>query len=220
MDFDVVDKGLWSYEQAYAHQKAEVERLGRGEGRSTLYLLEHPPVYTYGRKSAHVESLPGQSVVEVERGGESTYHNPGQLVGYPIFRLEGEQRDVHRFLRNLEEALIRTLAEYSILAARREGATGVWVDGGRKKIASIGVAVSRWVTYHGFALNVANELSGFHRITPCGFSAGVMTSMQEVLGCPVDIQAVKASVAHQIKQVFYESASRAPGEDTHSEAVR
>lgn len=177
------DLGTQPYEEAYAEQKALVQsKRSNPHIADYLLLVEHPEVYTYGRKSkAQEQSLPG---VAVERGGQATYHNPGQLVGYPILSLEPGHRDLHRYMRKIESILIQVLSNFGVAATRRESCTGVWVSGGERKIASIGVAVSGWVTYHGFALNVCNDLAGFARIHPCGFDSRVMTSMLELLGKP------------------------------------
>src|SRR5207248_5996835 len=152
-----------------------------------LLLLEHPPVVTLGRTApgggAHVLRPEGVDVVEVERGGDVTFHGPGQLVGYPILDLRGPpyRQDLHWYLRTLEEALIAALAELGMPAERRAGYTGVWTGGGRK-IASIGVHVKQWVTWHGFALNVTTDLSEFERIVPCGISGVEMTSVERETG--------------------------------------
>jgi lipoyl(octanoyl) transferase len=183
-ELEVRDLGLIDYEQAYVLQKEIVsQKKDDPHLPDVLLLLEHPKVYTAGRKS---KSAAGVETVSVERGGEDTFHNPGQLVAYPILSLREGERDLHKFLRSLEEVLIGTLARFRIPCERREGATGVWIRGQDKKIASLGVAVSGWITYHGTALNVSNELDGFSRINPCGFQASVMTSMKEQLGerCP------------------------------------
>jgi lipoyl(octanoyl) transferase len=209
----VVDRGITAYGAAYQRQLAEVEARGTryvdGEARAStstddaLILVEHPHVITLGRSRAALGNVlaPGDvEVVEIERGGDVTYHGPGQLVGYPIIELAEGERDLHHFLRGLEEAVIRTLARWHIDADRSPGATGVWLDGrgGRKKICSIGIACRRWVTFHGLALNVTTDLGYFQRINPCGFEAGVMTSMAEELGAGVAMAEVKASLATEL----------------------
>lgn len=150
----------------------------------TLLLLEHPHVYTLGRgaDASYITNAPdGVPIHRVSRGGQVTYHGPGQMVGYPIVKLAGLRRDVSRYLRNLEQALIAALCEFDIAAARRAGMTGVWAGAG--KIASIGVGIRRWVTLHGFALNVATDLSYFEAIVPCGIEGCRMTSIS-ALGHP------------------------------------
>jgi lipoyl(octanoyl) transferase len=136
-------------------------------------------------------------VVEVERGGDVTYHGPGQIVAYPILLLEEGERDLHRFLRNLEEGMIRTLARWELSAGREPGKTGVWIEG-RRKIASIGIACRKWVTFHGLALNVTTDLGYFARIQPCGFDATVMTSMARELGRDVSLAEVRAALVAEL----------------------
>lgn len=164
--------GLITYQQAWHWQKQLVnDRRQRAELPDVLMLLEHPPVYTLGQgadenfiKFTVNEMTP--PVVRVERGGEVTYHCPGQLVGYPILNLQRHSPDLHWYLRQLEEVLIQTLLSFNIPGNRLPGLTGVWVDG--YKVAAIGIKASRWITMHGFALNVCPDLSGFERIVPCG----------------------------------------------------
>jgi lipoate-protein ligase B len=170
--------GRVPYERAVAWQEALVARRLSGAS-DVLLLLEHPPVYTLGR-GADARFLGDASngpvpVVRTGRGGQVTYHGPGQLVGYPILDLRGHRQDVRWYLRSLEEVLIRALGDLRIRAERREGLTGVWTGG--RKIASIGVALRRWVSWHGFALNVAADVEGFARITPCGIPGVRMTSV-------------------------------------------
>lgn len=183
--FELVDAGVTDYVPMYETQKDLVDR--RRSGRANfdhLIFVEHPEVYTYGRKSQapFAELAPHLPQYAVERGGEVTYHNVGQLVCYPILLLQEKERDLHLHLRRLESTLIDVLKDFGLEGERRSGATGVWISGKQKKIASIGVAVSGWVTYHGSALNVANDLKGFSRINPCGFSSEVMTSMEVEMG--------------------------------------
>jgi lipoyl(octanoyl) transferase len=178
----------------------------RGEIADTLVLVEHPDVITLGRsaKTSNILAPEAMPVVPIERGGDVTYHGPGQLVAYPIFLLREDERDLHRFLRNLEEAVIRTVADFGLSATRRPGKTGVWTadapDG--RKLASIGVAVRKWVTLHGLALNVATDLSRFAAINPCGFDAAVMTSMARELETPVDVGTVKTALGRRLGEVF------------------
>lgn len=177
------DEGLCPYPVAYQLQLDLVRaKKHRVVTEDVLILVEHPEVYTFGRKSRSAPLIEGFPAFGIERGGEVTYHNPGQLVGYPILSLEGEERDLHLHLRRIESLLIDVLAEFGVQGDRREGATGVWIQEKSKKIASIGVAVSGWITYHGFALNLSNDLTGFSRIQPCGFSSDVMTSLSQELG--------------------------------------
>jgi lipoyl(octanoyl) transferase len=184
--------GLVPYGDALERQRALAEeRLAGRLGRDALLLLEHPPVVTLGR-GTRPASLPlapdllrrrGVEVFEIERGGDVTYHGPGQLVGYPIFDLAGAglRRDLHWFLRQLEGTLISALGRLGVPAERRAGYTGVWTAGGARKIASIGIHVRQWVTWHGFALNVTTDLTPFDLIVPCGIPDVVMTSVAKEL---------------------------------------
>lgn len=173
-----------------------------------LLLVEHQPVITLGRgaREGHVIASPdllagrGIEVHEIERGGDVTYHGPGQLVGYPIFDLTRHRKDLHWYLRQLEEALIRALSRFGIAGRRVEGYTGVWVE--NRKIASIGVHVTRWVTFHGFALNVNTNLADFDLILPCGIEAVRMTSVAAESSEPHSLDAVAAAIADAFSEVF------------------
>jgi len=197
--------GRISYEEALALQESLVrERIASIENQESklknpdlLLLLEHEPVYTMGRTPdqsslRNPEQLP-HPVVRINRGGQATYHGPGQLVGYPILDLKSRGQDLHRYLRALEEILIESLQKYEIEAQRLEGLTGVWV--GNKKIASIGVGVRRWVTMHGFALNVCGDLTPFEHITPCGIANVEMTSVGRECGRAVSVREMADHVA-------------------------
>jgi lipoate-protein ligase B len=209
-DMTILDLGLRDYEEVWRLQKELVARRRAGEIPDTVILVEHPPVFTIGRQaSPRPYSFAGEagedewsrrSLVVVERGGGITFHGPGQLVGYPIVDLRGRGRDIHRFLRDLEEVLIRTLRDFSLDAQRRPGLTGVWV--GQKKIASIGIAVRHWVSYHGFALNVSVDLRYFRMIRPCGLDGTVMTSMSELLGREISLAEVKPALVRRWQEVF------------------
>ena len=193
----MVDLGRLGYGEARDRQLEWVAARQNGERRDALLVVEHPHVITVGRRQGAQGNLlaPGEvEVVEVERGGDVTYHGPGQLVVYPILALAEGERDLHKFLRNLEEAMIRALAGFGIAGTREPGKTGVWVGGGARKIASIGIACRRWITFHGLALNVTTDLSYFARIQPCGFSASVMTSMAAELGRDVPMAPVQAAL--------------------------
>lgn len=195
----LIDLGRRPYQEVWDLQKSLVEARNSGAAQDTLLLVEHDHVITLGRKTS-VENLKPQNVpvFQVERGGDATYHGPGQLVGYPIIKMEVQ--DVRRFVRSLEEVLILAARSFSIPADRKEGHPGVWVD--EKKLASIGVAVTNWVTYHGFALNVNNDLSYFHLIRPCGLDPETMTSMRDILGEPVPMDKVKVEVERNFAAVF------------------
>ncbi len=176
-----MEAGLVPYGEAWAWQKQWVEERKRGAEHSDLLcLLEHPAVYTLGQASdmAFVKFAPGDGeLVRIERGGEVTYHAPGQLVGYPILNLVHYRQDLHWYLRQLEEVIIRTVGHFGLVGDRVEGLTGVWVQG--VKVAAIGIKVSRWITMHGFALNVCPDMAGFGRIVPCGIA-------DRPVGCLVD----------------------------------
>jgi lipoate-protein ligase B len=174
----VAELGVVDYRRALALQTAMVQARLSGAIGDTLMLLEHPHVYTLGRAADEkyiVAPRPEVPVVRVSRGGQVTYHGPGQIVGYPILKLEGKSRDVAKYLRALEAAMIAALARCGIEARARAGLTGVWI--GPRKIASIGVGIRRWVTYHGLALNVCPDLSYFESIVPCGIEGCEMTSI-------------------------------------------
>jgi lipoyl(octanoyl) transferase len=180
---EVVLGGLVPYADALAMQRQmAAARLDRSLDHDALLLLEHPPVITLGRtsKREHLLDSGDVPVFEVERGGDVTFHGPGQLVGYPIVDLTQHRQDLHWYLRKLEQVLIDALATLGISAERRAGYTGVWTGG--RKIASIGVHVKQWVTWHGFALNVSTDLSSFERIVPCGIDGVTMTSIEREIG--------------------------------------
>ena len=171
-----------SYEDGLKQQDAAVEALLEGSGEETLFLLEHAPVYTIGRlrdqSSLGDSALLPAPVFETNRGGQATYHGPGQLVGYPILDLRERNRDLHAHLRNIEEALILTCRDFGIPATRRDGLTGVWVE--NRKLASIGVGVRKWISMHGFAINITPEsLLPFFAITPCGIDGVVMSCVAQ-----------------------------------------
>ena len=192
---EVCDLHIKDYQEVWQLQKELVSQRIENKIPDTLLLVEHPHVITQGRRSKSTDILnPKVPVFEVERGGEVTYHGPGQLVGYPIIYL-GRQRGIKQYMRFLEEVLIQTLKHFDIQGVRKEGCTGVWVQD--KKIASLGVAVKKWVTYHGFALNVNTDLSYFQMINPCGFDGSIMTSMQKLRGQLFPMHDVKEAVARQ-----------------------
>jgi lipoyl(octanoyl) transferase len=202
--------GRVEYQAGLDLQADLVERRKRNEIPDQLLLLEHPSVITLGvrarRDTANVLETPeslaakGVALFESGRGGDVTYHGPGQLVGYPILDLKPDRRDVHRYVRDLEEVLIRAVAEFGIVASRIGGLTGVWVD--RDKLAAIGVRISRWVTSHGFALNVNTDLSPFGLIIPCGIADKGVTSMQRLLGRNLLMAEVEDAVIRAFLAVF------------------
>jgi lipoyl(octanoyl) transferase len=202
--------GLVPYADALEIQKQLVDQRRAEEIPDHLLLLQHPPVITLGVKSrndrSHVLDSPeglaarGVELVETGRGGDVTYHGPGQLVGYPIINLAPDRRDVHRYVRDLEDVLIRAVAEFGIEAGRSPGLTGVWV--GNAKLAAIGVRIARWVTSHGFALNVGTNLDHFSLIVPCGIADKGVTSMEKLTGRQVPIAVVETAVAAAFAEVF------------------
>jgi lipoate-protein ligase B len=201
--------GVMDYARALDFQRAVAKaRIANEVPEDVLLLLEHPPVVTMGRssKEAHLLASPallaarGVELHEVERGGDVTFHGPGQLVGYPIIDLTRHKKDLHWFLRQVEESLIIALATFGITAERNPGLTGVWTQA--RKIASIGVHARDWVTWHGFALNVATDLSYFDLMVPCGIQAVTMTSIEVEVGRPVSMAAVEAAVVGAFESVF------------------
>ena len=199
----VLDLSRREYGEVWKLQQELVAQRQRDEIADTLVLVEHPDVITLGRRQSSQSNVvaPGDiPVFEIERGGDVTYHGPGQLVGYPIFKLDGDERDLHAYLRNLEAALIGVCQDVGVAGRRNTGWTGVWI--GERKVASIGIAVRRWVTMHGFALNVATDLSRFTAINPCGLDAAVMTSLSREAGRDVTLDEVKPLVVARMASVF------------------
>ena len=207
--------GLVPYQEGLALQQQLVEARRAGTIPDQLLLLEHPPVITLGAKTrsdrTHVLASPealdeaGVGLFEAGRGGDVTYHGPGQLVGYPILDLRPDRCDVHRYVRDLEEVMIKTAAAFGIEAGRVAGLTGAWV--GNDKLAAIGVRISRWITSHGFALNVATDLSHFGLIVPCGITGRGVTSLTRLLGRVVPPTAVEDVVVKAFAAVFDRAVS-------------
>jgi len=200
----VANLGLVEYQAALALQGAMVAARHHAEIGDTLLLLEHPHVFTLGRGADERFLLSQRQrdvpIHRVSRGGQVTYHGPGQLIGYPILRLEGRERDVHRYLRKLEEAMLRALADCRIEGGRREGLTGIWV--GAKKIGSIGVGIKRWTTYHGFALNVCPDLNYFDGIVPCGIEGCEMTSIESISPKQTSVDEFSIRMRARFSEVF------------------
>jgi len=200
---DVRHLGLVPYAEALALQRSLVDERRAGHIGDTLLLLEHPHVITLGVRgdggrshllaSSETLAARGVEVHETGRGGDITYHGPGQLVGYPIIDLKPDRCDVHRYVRDLEGVLIRTASDYGIDAGRVEGLTGVWV--GNEKLAAIGVRIARWITSHGFALNVTSDLDFFKLIVPCGIADRGVTSLSRLVGRPIDMAEVATRTA-------------------------
>ena len=202
--------GRIEYEAGLQLQKELVEKRRAGEIPDQLLLLEHPPVITLGVKSrsdrSHVVAAPdalsaaGVALFETGRGGDVTYHGPGQLVGYPILDLKPDRCDVHRYVRDLEEVMIRIAARFGVTAGRVPGLTGAWV--GEEKLAAIGVRIARWITSHGFAFNVNTSLDHFAFIVPCGIRDRGVTSLEKLLGHPVPMDEVEAAAEQAFVHVF------------------
>lgn len=209
--WQVVDLGTRPFRDVWTYQLDLVGKRQLDAVPDTLLIVEHPHVFTLGRSRAAQANVvaPGDvEVVEIERGGDVTYHGPGQLVAYPIVLLGDGERDLHRFLRNLEEGVIRTCARSLVVADREPGKTGVWTtdaSGARKKLCSIGIACRKWVTFHGLALNVTTDLSYFGRINPCGFESTVMTSLQAQRST-VDSAEVRAALVEELGIALRRSA--------------
>jgi lipoyl(octanoyl) transferase len=202
--------GRVPYREAVDLQLQTRDRVRRAEGSERLYLLEHPHVYTLGRNADGSDVVAprawlasrGVDVAECDRGGQVTYHGPGQLVGYPILNLSPDRRDVRRYVRDLQEVLIRTLADFGVAAERREGPEFIGVWAGARKVASIGVHLSRWITTHGFALNVTTDLSYFGGIVPCGLRDVEMGSIASLTGARPALPDVAARCAFHAAEVF------------------
>ena len=215
MNGDLVELGLTPYLEAWELQRSIAAEVQAGERPDTVIFLEHPPVVTLGRRTAdgelHVPAGAEVEVVETDRGGKSTFHGPGQLVCYPILDLNRHGRDVRKYCRDLEEALIRTVAAFDLGATRIEGLTGLWLERPPRKIASIGVHISRWVTTHGYALNVDLDPAPFTEwITACGLEDAAFTTLARELGRPVTVDEVRPAAAAAIADVFgLELAERA-----------
>lgn len=200
--------GLVDYAAAFRLQAEKVAQRKAGAIPDTLLLLEHPHVYTLGRNANRENLLAppdwlaarGVQVFDTDRGGDITYHGPGQLVGYPILDLTQHRRDISWYMRSLEEVLIRAARDFGIEAGRSPGAPGVWVED--KKLVAMGVHVSRWITSHGFAFNVSTDLSYFERIVPCGLRGRGVTSLQQLLGRALEMDSVIERVIEHFGVVF------------------
>ena len=209
-EIEVRRLGLVRYGEALAMQRALVEERRAGRVPDLLLLLEHPPVITLGVKGdggranvvAADERLAelGIEVQETGRGGDVTYHGPGQIIGYPILDLRPDRCDVHRYVRDIEEVMIRVCASYGVAGDRIKGLTGTWV--GAEKIGAIGVRISRWITSHGFAFNVSTSLDDFKLIVPCGISDRGVTSLEKVTGRPARTEEVEDAVIRRFAETF------------------
>ena len=221
MTLDVRRLGRVEYGEALELQRTLVEARRSGKIGDTLLLLEHPPVITLGARSRGARTnvvasgdaldAAGVAVHETGRGGDVTYHGPGQLVGYPIFDLRPDRQDVHQYVRDLEEVLIRAIARFGVEGVRVPGLSGVWVgaEGREAKVAAIGVRISRWITSHGFALNVTTDLTHFQLIVPCGIADRGVTSLEHLTGHAVPLADAEDAIVDAMRQVFRDSKDRA-----------
>ena len=199
---DVLRLGVIPYKEAFEKQLSFVEKRIKGEIPDTLLLLEHTPVITLGRsgKKENILNSKKVEVIEVNRGGDVTCHFPGQIVGYPILDLSKRSKDIHKYMRDIEEVLINFLSTYGINGTRIEGKTGVFV--GKDKIASIGVAAKQWVSYHGFAINIKKDISVFDLVIPCGLSGVKATSLEILLKKPVNMEEAYGRIVTEFKKTF------------------
>ena len=216
----LLDLGLVPYVEAWDLQRSLAGAVSQGAIPDTVVLLEHPPVVTLGRRTdeteLHIPDAAEVEIVETNRGGKSTYHGPGQLVCYPILDLNRHGRDVRRYVRDLEEALIGTLQALGVEGGRLEGLTGVWLTPPPRKIASIGVHVSRWVTTHGYALNVDLDPAPFTDwITACGLEDAAFTTVASELGRPVTVDEVRPHAVDALAETFGLTFEELPAEDGH-----
>ncbi len=216
----VLSLGLVPYGEAWELQRSLAGAVSQGAIPDTIVLLEHPPVVTLGRRAEegelHVPDGAEVEIVETDRGGKSTYHGPGQLVCYPIFDLHRHGLDVKRYCRDLEEALILTLAKLGVEGERIEGLTGVWLTSPPRKIASIGIHVSKWVTTHGYALNVDLDPAPFTQwITACGLEDAAFTTIARELGRPISVDEVRPPALAALADVFELELEDLPAEDGH-----
>jgi lipoyl(octanoyl) transferase len=216
----VLDLGLVPYREAWDLQRSLAGAVSQGAIPGTVVFLEHPPVVTLGRRTdageLHVPGDADVDVVETDRGGKSTYHGPGQLVCYPILDLRRHGKDVKKYVRDLEEALIRTVADFGIEAARIEGLTGVWLHRPPRKIASIGVHISRWITTHGYALNVDLDPAPFTDwITACGLEDAAFTTIARELDRPVGVAEVRPAAHGAFSDVFGLELEPLPADEDH-----
>jgi lipoyl(octanoyl) transferase len=216
----VLDLGVVPYREAWDLQRSLAGAVSQGAIPDTVVFLEHAPVVTLGRRTdvgeLHVPEGADVDVVETNRGGKSTYHAPGQLVCYPILDLRRHGKDVKKYVRDLEESLIRTVAHFGLEATRIEGLTGVWLHPPPRKIASIGVHISRWITTHGYALNVDLDPAPFTEwITACGLEDAAFTTITSELGRPVDVAEVRPAAHAAVAEVFDLQLEPLPADDGH-----
>jgi len=220
------DLGLIDYQECWNLQKDIFDFKCKNDISDVLFLLEHPHTYTLGKVADKNHLISSSkyleenkiSVYDIDRGGDITYHGPGQIVGYPIIDLNEWEKDAHKYLRALEEVLIRVCTEFGLNATRNSSYTGVWIE--NKKIAAIGIKISRWITMHGFAFNVNTDLSLFQGIIPCGISNKEVTSLQKELGKKLELNQVKEMIFKKFIQVFsYDSFELATLNEIYSSSI-
>jgi lipoyl(octanoyl) transferase len=214
---NLVNLGTVEYVESWELQRAVASGVAAGSVPDTVLLLEHPPTITLGRRTdpgeVHVPDGAEVAIIEVDRGGKATYHGPGQLVCYPIFDLTRHGRDVRRYCRDLEEALVQTLNAFGLEGARIEGLTGVWLERPPRKIASIGIHLTKWISTHGYALNVDLDPAPFTDwITACGLEDAMFTSIARELGRPVAVDDVRPAAARALAEIFDLSFETLPAE--------
>jgi lipoyl(octanoyl) transferase len=205
---DYCNLGIIDYQEAWNLQLETLKSRSNNKINDTLFLLEHPNTYTLGKIADKNNLICSEeflknnnfSVYNIDRGGDITYHGPGQIVGYPIIDLKNWIQDTHKYLRNLEEVIIRTCSHFGLNSGRKEGLTGVWID--NRKICAIGIKVSRWITMHGFAFNINTNLSLFNGIIPCGISDKEVTSLQKELNYSININEVNNIIISKFATVF------------------
>ena len=206
---DILDLGLSPFKEVWDLQKELVKKRQNGQIKDTLILAEHEPVYTLGKNANENHILQNSprdvKTYQIERGGDVTYHGPGQLVGYPIMDLHNYNKSISCYMRSLEQLIIDTLAEFRVTAERKDGLTGVWV--GDEKIAALGVRVTRWITMHGFALNVSPDLTYYSGIIPCGIFEYGVTSMAKQLTIEVEVDSVKQVLIEKFMNQFHTAES-------------
>jgi lipoate-protein ligase B len=214
----LLNLGLTPYREAWDLQRSLAAAVSQGAIPDTVVMLEHPPVVTLGRRAEdgelHLPDGADVDIVETDRGGKSTFHGPGQLVCYPILDLTRHGQDVNKYCRELEEALLRTLGAFELPATRIEGLTGIWLQSPPRKIASIGIHIHKWVTTHGYALNVDLDPSPFTEwITACGLEGAAFTTMSAELGRPLGVDDVRPAAAAALEDVFGVAFEELPAED-------
>lgn len=222
-EFDYIDLGLIDYKEAWDFQKVVFDQRVKKVNNDTFLLLEHPHTYTLGKTADQSNLVSNEefldkfkiSVYNIDRGGDITYHGPGQIVGYPIISLSDWKEDTHLYLRSLEEVIINTISHFGLKGERKKEYTGVWLED--RKICAIGIKISRWVTMHGFALNVNTNLDMFNGIIPCGIKDKQVTSIQKELNKEINISEVKEIILEEFINVFGYNSFNRKSKDIYTE---